>query len=176
MKKLKDTLKKLTKTGFFSIFMSNVFAKVIAFLGNIVIVRILSKNDYGVYAYAINAMTILYIFNDFGASTAALQNLTEEKDNKEKQKIILKYALKIGFIGSLFSGLLILLSPLFYPYEIVEAKYYTPILFLVPLFSNINAFITVVFRANLENTKFAIFNLCHFIFNYIFLIVLSLKY
>lgn len=176
IKNIKDKIISLEKTGFFSIFISNIFSKVIAFLGNIVIVKILSKNDYGVYSYAINAMTMLYIFNDFGASTSALQSLTEEKDNKKKQKAILKYALKMGAIGSLFSGSLILLSPLFYPYQIIEAKYYTPILFLIPLFSNVNSFISVFLRANLENKKFAIFNFSQTLFNYVFLIILSLKF
>lgn len=171
---IKNKIGKLKNTGFFSVFISNIFAKVIAFLGNIVIVRILSKNDYGVYSYAINAMTILYIFNDFGASNAALQNLTEAKEDKEKKKMIFKYALKIGMIGSVFSGLLILMSPLFYPFEIVEAKYYTPILFLIPLFTNINAFISVALRANLENKKFAIINFSKTAFNYVFLIILSI--
>lgn len=174
--KTKTILKKLSVTGFFSIFMSNVFAKVIAFFGNIVIVNILSKNDYGIYAYAINAMTMLYIFNDFGASNSALQSLTEEKDNSKKQKGILKYALKIGLTGSLISGILILLSPLFYPYQIIEAKDYTPILFLIPLFSNINSFISIVLRANLKNKRFAIFNLSQTFFNYFLLIFLSIKF
>lgn len=171
---IKVKIQKLRTTGFFSIFISNVFSKVVAFLGNIVIVRVLSKNDYGIYAYAINAMTMLYIFNDFGASNAALQHLTEEKDHKEKKKKILKYAMRVGLIGSIFSGSLIALSPLFYPFEIVEAKYYTPILCLIPIFSNINAFVSVVLRANFENKKFAILAFTKTAFNYLFLIVLSL--
>ena len=176
IKKIKEKIVKLRETGFFSIFLSNVFAKVVAFLGNIIIVRILSKNDYGVYAYAINALTMLYIFNDFGASSSALQSLTEQKDNKEKQRAILRYALKIGITGSMFSGLLILMSPIFYPFEVIEAKYYTPILFLIPLFTNVNAFISVVLRANLETKKFAIFNFSTTAFNYMFLIFFSSKF
>lgn len=173
---INETILKLKRTGFFSIFISNVFSKVIAFLGNIFIVRILSKNNYGIYAYAINAMTMLYIFNDFGASNAALQNLTEANNDKERQKAILKYALKVGLIGSLLSGILILLSPLFYPFEIVEAKYYVPILCLIPLLSNVNAFISIVLRANFENRKFAILNFSKTAFSYIFLIILSLLF
>lgn len=179
MKKKNDLIqmiKKMKDTGFFSIFVSTIFSKVIAFLGNIIIVKILSKNDYGIYAYAINAMTMLYIFNDFGASSSALQSLTEEKDNKEKQRKILKYAIKLGLTGSLISGVLILLSPYFYPFEIVEAKKYTPILFLIPIFTNINAFVLVVLRANLENKKYAILNIVSTLFNYMFLIILSIKY
>ena len=85
-----EKIQKLRKTGFFSIFLSNILSKVVVFLGGIVLVRILSQNDYGIYSYAINAFSILFILNDFGASNAALQNITEQKDNKKKQQAIIE--------------------------------------------------------------------------------------
>ena len=169
-------LKRLNNSGFFSILVSSVFSKVIAFLSVIVLARILSKENYGIYSYAINAMTMLYIFNDFGASQAALQYLTEAQNSKQRQQVILKFALKIGGIGSIFSGVLILLSPLFYPYEIVEAKYLTPILFLIPLLNNVNAFISIVLRANFETKKYAFYELIKTFLNYFFLILLSINF
>lgn len=169
-----EKIKKLKNTGFFSIFISNILAKVVVFLGNIIVVRILSQNEYGVYSYAINAYSILFILNDFGASNAALQNITEEKDNKKRQQSILKYSIKMGIIGSIISGILILLSPLFYPYEIIEAKYLTPILCLLPILSTVKGLFTILLRANFENTKYAILNLSETISSYIFLIPLCL--
>jgi len=74
--KLKKELNKLSKTGFFSIFLSSVFSKVLVFIGGTIIVRIISKTDYGIYTYVLNCMAMLMILNDFGASTAALQFLT----------------------------------------------------------------------------------------------------
>ena len=44
-----EKIQKLRKTGFFSIFLSNILSKVVVFLGGIVLVRILSQNDYGIY-------------------------------------------------------------------------------------------------------------------------------
>lgn len=173
IEKLREQMMKLNKTGFFSIFISNVFSKVIALLGGIILVRILSKEDYGIYGYVINAMTMLYLLNDFGASNATLQHLTEERENKEKQKSIVKYSLKISIISSVFSGVLILLSPLFYPFKIEEARDLTPILFIVPMITNINNFIAVILRSNLENRKYAILELSKTILNYIFLLLLS---
>lgn len=171
---LKSKFKKLCDTGFFSIFVSNVFSKVIALLGGIVLVRILSQKDYGIYAYAINAMTILYLLNDFGASTAALQYLTESRENKNRQKLIIKFAFKIGFIGACFSGCLILLSPIFYPFQIQEAKNLTPILCMVPILNNISLFISAILRANLKNNRYAIIELSKTFFNYVSLIICSI--
>ena len=168
-----EKIKKLKETGFFSIFLSDVLAKVVVFLGGIVVVRILSQNDYGIYSYAINAFNMLFILNDFGASNAALQNITEQKDNKKKQQAILKYSIKMGIIGSLISGTLILLSPLFYPYEIEEAKYLTPMLCLVPLLTVVMTLFTILLRANFENKKYAILNLTQTVASYAFLIPMS---
>lgn len=176
IKKIKLKICMLKETGFFSIFVSTIFSKIIAFFGNVIIARIFCKNDYGIYSYVINAITMLYIFNDFGSSNAALQFLTEERNNINKQKKIIKYALKVGLSGALFSGILILLSPLFYPFEIIEAKYYTPILCLIPLLTNVNSFISIILRANLENKKYAFLEFSKTFLNYLFLIFMSLKF
>lgn len=172
-KALIEKIKKLKETGFFSIFLSDVLAKVVVFLGGIILVRILSQNDYGIYSYAINAFNILYILNDFGASSAALQNITEQNKNKERQQSFLKYSIKIGIVGAFISGLLILLSPIFYPYEISEAKFLTPMLCLVPILSFVTMSFTVLLRANFENKKYAILNLTQTISSYAFLIPMS---
>ena len=176
IKEIKLKICMLKETGFFSIFVSTIFSKIIAFFGNVIIARIFCKNDYGIYSYVINAITMLYIFNDFGSSNAALQFLTEERNNINKQKKIIKYALKVGLSGALFSGILILLSPLFYPFEIIEAKYYTPILCLIPLLTNVNSFISIILRANLENKKYAFLEFSKTFLNYLFLIFMSLKF
>ena len=168
-----EKINKLRRTGFFSIFISNVLAKIIVFLGGIVLVRILTQNDYGIYSYAINAFNMLFILNDFGATNAALQNITEQKDNRKKQQAIFKYSMKMGIIGSLISGGLILFSPLFYPYEIEEAKYLTPLLCLVPILSFIMSLFTILLRANFENKKYAILNFVQTIASYAFLIPMS---
>ena len=172
-KSIIEKIKKLRRTGFFSIFLSNILSKVVVFLGGIVLVRILSQNDYGIYSYAINAFNILFILNDFGASNAALQNITEQKDDKKKQQAILKYSIKMGIVGSLISGILILISPLFYPYEIEEAKYLTPMLCLVPLLTVVMTLFTILLRANFENKKYAILNLTQTVASYVFLIPMS---
>ena len=81
--KIKTKIEKLKKTGFFSIFIATVFSKVITLLGGIILVRILSKSDYGIYSYVHNCYSMLFLLNDFGIATAALQYLTENFSNQE---------------------------------------------------------------------------------------------
>lgn len=170
---IKEKFQKLRKTGFFSIFLSNIFSKIVIFFGGIIIVRILSKADYGIYAYILNCISILYLLNDFGASNAALQHLTENQDNKEKQMAILKFSIKMGMIASLASSILILFSPFFYPFTIPTAKSLTPILFGIPIIASINSLIPVILRANMENKKFATLQIFSTLSSYIILIPLS---
>ena len=68
--------KKLTiliRTGFFHIFGSSVINKIIAFMSSIVLVRILTKQEYGVFTYAWNIYSIVLLFNGMGTDSGVLQ-------------------------------------------------------------------------------------------------------
>lgn len=52
--KIITIMKKLRMTGFFHIFGASIFNYVISFLGSFVLVRILSKEAYGLYGYVWN--------------------------------------------------------------------------------------------------------------------------
>lgn len=171
--KVKSELNKLVKTGFFSIFLSSVISKFLVFVGGTIIVRILSKNDYGIYAYVLNCISMLTLLNDFGASTAALQFLIEAHDNDDYKGQIINYTFKITIFSSLLSCILILFSNLFYPFTISEASSLTKILFLLPLINTIGAIFPVILRSNLEYKKYAIFQMFSTFIAYLFLIGLS---
>lgn len=171
--KIRGKIKKLQETDFFSIFIATILSKVVTFLGGIILVRILSKSDYGIYAYIKNCYSMLFIFNDFGISFAALQYMTESADNKEKQKQILKYSIKCCLLTSLVTGIIILVSPKFYPYKIGEAISIIPMLFLLPTISILINLFSMVLRANLENKKYAKLQIFTTIITYIVLIIFA---
>lgn len=169
-------IKKLRKTGFFSIFLSSVLSKILVFFGGIIIVRILSKTDYGTYAYIINIISILTLLSDLGSSSAALQFMTEKSEDTNYQSACLKYAIKIGLISSIVSSLLIFLSPLYYPFTIEGTEKLTQILFLVPVFSIMFNYIPIILRANFDNKKYGILQIGITLINYISVITLSLLF
>ncbi len=171
--KIKTKIEKLKKTGFFSIFIATVFSKVITLLGGIILVRILSKSDYGIYSYVHNCYSMLFLLNDFGIATAALQYLTENFSNQEKQRAILRYSIISCLVASIVTALLILLSPYFYPYTITEAKQLTPMLFLLPTITSISGLLSVVLRANFENKKYSRLQIFTTAITYIILIAFS---
>ena len=61
-----EAVKGLYRRGFFHILGSTFLNKIVAFLANIAIVRILSKNDYGVFSGAFNVFFIVFLFYGFG--------------------------------------------------------------------------------------------------------------
>ena len=173
---IKNNYKKLKKTGFFSIFLSTIFSKIIVFFGGIVVVRILSKNDYGMYAYVINCLAMMRLLNDFGASSAILQFSTENYQDNNKQLQYLKYGIRIGIYASIVSSLIILLSPLFYPYSLENSSKLTQLLFLVPFLATFCEIFPVILRSRLQNKKYGILQVFITITHYVTLICMSILF
>ena len=173
-KYIKPQYKKLKRTGFFSIFLSTIFSKIIVFFGGIVVVRLLSKNDYGLYAYVLNCLSVMRLLNDFGASSAILQFSAENHKDSIKQIQYVKYGIRVGLYSSLVSSLIILLSPLFYPYSLDNSEKLTTILFLVPFLATLSEIFPAILRANLQNKKYGILQVFITLSHYIPLVVLSL--
>ena len=75
------TIDKLRKTGFFHIFGGSVINKAISFLSSIVLVRLLTKGEYGIFTYAWNIYSIILLFNGFGLESSTLQLCSEHGDD-----------------------------------------------------------------------------------------------
>ena len=172
--KIKIEITRLKNTGFFSIFLSSVFSQMLVFLGSTIIVRILSKSDYGVYAYVLNCIAVITLLNDFGAGTAVLQYLTEKDRSTSEKGKVLKYAISICMTAAIFSGTLILLSNFFYPFKILQAQKLTKVLFLIPFLTTLGGLFPIILRSNLDNKRFAIYQIFSTFFSYLFLIIFSM--
>lgn len=170
---IKDLFTSLKRTEFFSVFFSSVAGKVLSFLGGMIIVRVLSKSDYGQYAYITNCYGMLTLLGDLGCNSAALQYCNESFRLPEKANSFFVYGYTRGMAFSLFTSALILLSPLFYPFSTPEAAHMTQWLCLLPLFKTTFSFAAVNLRYRLQNKKYAKINLFHAIVTYLIIIPAS---
>ena len=136
LKSMKELLKKLFKTGFFSIYIATITSKVITLLGGVLIVRLLSQEDYGIYTLVLNAISMLCIFGDFGASGATLQYGIETDKESGKQNGYFKLGMRMVLFSSLTSIILILLSPIYYPYQNEVIEQLTFIMCGIPILTN----------------------------------------
>lgn len=171
---LKAISDKLVQTGFYAIFFSNVAAKVLTFLGGIVIVRILSKNDYGQYTYVMNCYEMLVLLGDLGCAQAAMQMCSENYQLPGKFNSYFVYGTKKALLFSGVTALALLASPLFYPFRYPEAARLTQMMCLLPFLSTGTMLLQINLRVRLANDLFAKQNIAATAIHY--LVILPMSY
>lgn len=178
MRHLWDRLKrlsaKLLQTGFFSVFLANILSKVLTFIGGMIIVRILTKSENGVYTYIINCYGILMLLGDLGCSQATLQFCNESHNDFKRFNGYFVYGVRRGFVFSALTSLLILASPWFYPFKTAEAAQLTRMLCLMPFLAGANNLLVSNLRARLKNHRFGAVNIFRTFVHY--LVILPMSY
>ena len=95
---IKKYLKKLKKIGFGQVFSAFAINKIIAFVTNFLIVRFLTKSDYGLFSSAFNIYSFFNVYTGLGMLSSELLFCTEKRSPIEK-KAIYKYTLLCGFFA-----------------------------------------------------------------------------
>ena len=118
---MREKLQLLLKKGLFHIMGSTFINKCIAFITNIGLVRILSKNDFGVFSAAFNVFSIVYLFSGFGITSGMLY-FCSQKRSEESKAAFYKYAIKFGLISEVVLSVIMLLYGSLATVGIVEAR------------------------------------------------------
>lgn len=84
---MKTTIYKLYEKGFFHIISSDIINKIVQFCSGILLVRILSKTNFGIFTYVQNILAIFLLINGFGITAGLLQYGLKAKNKKERQAI-----------------------------------------------------------------------------------------
>lgn len=93
-------IKNLAQRGLMHMFGANVFNKIISFSGTILLVRILSKGEYGVYAYVQNILSFFLLLNGLGVVSGLLQYGSVYR-NSPLMYAFFKYGLRRGVIANI---------------------------------------------------------------------------
>lgn len=117
-KNISDSIGKLINTGFFFVFGSTVINKIIAFASSILLVRILSKSEFGVYSYTLNIFSLLILFSGMGVANAILQMCCENYNNDKYALKIYQYGSSFGLRFNLLITIAIFLLSSFFPFPI----------------------------------------------------------
>ncbi len=173
---MKEKIQKLIKTGFFSIYISEILAKVITMFGGVLLVRLMTKDDYGIYTLVQNALSMLCIFGDFGAADATLQFALENEENQDKQNGIFLLGIKMLLFSTFLSSVIIIISPLFYPYKTDYIEKLTIFMCLIPFFNAMINYISIVLRSKKENNKFSFYQIIITIIHYTVILVFTKIY
>jgi len=151
---MKSKIRNLIEKGFFYIFGANVLNAIIGFAGSILIIRILSKEDFGLFSYSQNILSFFLLFNALGVTSGMLQFGSETTDSNRRNSIF-RYGIQIGIIFNIFISLLILIYGKYLPLSIEEARPIILSMFLLPLFMFLFESIQTYFRTTLKNKEFS---------------------
>ncbi len=141
--------------GFSYIFVSSLINKVIVLLSTVALNRLLSQTDYGNYSYAYNIISVVMVVSSLGVDVALLQFCCEERDEEEKQSLIL-YAIKVGLVTNLTCSALTYISSFVCFRNLPEASdLISRLSFLLP-FPFIVSYCSMILRSELRNREYAI--------------------
>lgn len=150
-----DKLKLLVRTGFFHIFGSSVLNKIIAFFSNVLLARILTKGEYGVFTAAWNIYAMVLLADGMGIASGVLQFCSEQSGNSEKSRNTFRYGVRFGLMFDALLVILLFLIGTFAPLTIPGESRLVQMLCLLPLFQLSNSLISAYLRAEKRNKDFS---------------------
>lgn len=120
---------KILKADILRVANASVINKVIAFVSNVFVVRIVTQYDYGLFSSANNVISMAILFTGIGTISGVLQYGAEERDQSEKYQYF-KYSAIIGLSFDILISLIVLLYVTFQLQPIYESGQY--IILLIP--------------------------------------------
>ncbi len=154
---LSNSLNKLKDKGFFHIFGSSTINKIIGFASTWVIVRIVSKPEYGVYSYAHNLYSFFLILSGMGIMSAFLQLGSETTNEGEKDRLY-RFSMRFGLVVNTFLALLIICIGLFVPMRFENAGYLLTLTAGLPVVVLVNELQLTYLRINTRNIEYSTIN------------------
>ena len=121
IQRIKEFASKLYRIGFAHIFTTSVINKLLSLVTNVVIVRVISKSDYGLYSYAYNILTMALIVSDLGTRMARFQYCCETGNAAERRAITL-FLTRIGTVSNVVFSIGTFLYATFLPLSMPGGK------------------------------------------------------
>ncbi len=152
-------IKKMTSTGLFHIFGANVVNKILAFLSSIVLVRVLTKEEFGIFSYAWNIFSLILLLCGCGLYNSVLQLCSERRNEPEFCNKVFSYSLLCGSVFNIFLFSLTLFIGLFIPLSIERANKVLIATCCIYFLYFYFECLLLYMRAECRNKMFAYFNL-----------------
>lgn len=168
----KKTLSKLGKTGFFHVFGSSVLNKIITFASGIVLVRILSKEQYGVYTYANNILSFCVLASGFGVVSGVLQMCSEAKESVKRIEVY-RFGCRFGLGFNILLTVVIIAIGALIPLPISGSNRCLIIMSLLPLAQLFSDLQRTFLRTELRNREYGFANTFSTVVTFVFACSLS---
>lgn len=171
-----SSISRLRNTGFFHVFGSSVINKIISFLSGVILIRVISKADYGVYTYSHNIYSFFALASGLGMTSAALQLCSEKADDQTRLNLY-SYCSKTGMKFNVFLALVMLTVATIVDFPIKGANILLAAISFLPLLSFPMEQQLIWLRAELKNKQYSYANTFYafvtFLFSVIFAVLLG---
>lgn len=164
---LKSKIKDLFNTGFFYILGSSFLNKIIAFITNAVLTRILTKEEMGIFSGAFNAYFIVYLFSGLGITSGMLYFCAKDKEWAEKNSYY-KFSFWFGMISEVILSAILVFYGLYNKSGIQESRKYMVGLAILPFVSFFFDYYSIILRAEKDNKHYSIISNLNTVFYLIF--------
>lgn len=148
MKKIRqlNILKIIYGTGMFHVALANVLNKVVSFICNIIIVRLVTQEEYGFFSSANNVIEITLLITGLGILSGAFQYSTEMRPDEDKNGF-LRFSFIWGTLFDLFLTSVLVIYSLLQLSPIREANIYILILCPTVIMHFVYEYFGVVLRS-----------------------------
>lgn len=133
----------------------SVLIKLIGFISNIFVIRIVSKAAYGCLAYADNLYSYVVVLSGLGMATALIVKCGEKDSLDQNNNAYLKNALTKGGVVQLVGSIVVLLYFFFFTEEFRDATLFIWLLFFYPLFVFVSQCCSCFIRAYQQNKLYS---------------------
>ena len=149
-------LASLKDKGAFAILTGSFLTKIAAFLGSLILVRIMSKSEFGVLGYMENLYTYAYLFAGYGLNNAVFRYLVLKEDDAGK-KGVFDYVATQGTKFNLAFVLVLALAAFVFPHpvEFSAAQLLLPLMLLALPFQFLADTCSFSLRALFRNRAYA---------------------
>ncbi len=151
---VREKLRKLYEKGLVHIMGATFLNKVFAFVGNVFVVRILTKTEYGIFGYTDNFLALFISLNGLGMAQAMMQYCSEKRSTEERKKYT-RYAFLFGVGFNLIVFVMVLLCAMFAPLKISAARPYLMLFSFYPVLYYVDTFYCMLTRCRRDNREYA---------------------
>ena len=156
-----EQAKRLLRTGFFHILGGSVLSRLLGFFSTAILVRILTKTEYGVFTCAWNIYSIVLLANGMGMEAGVLQLCSERSGDLSYARRICGFGTRFGLaFDALLMGVLLAVG-LFVPLRIGGAGELLILLAALPMGKLLFSLTAAHLRAQKQNQSYARFSVIH---------------
>lgn len=151
----KKAIEKLNATGFFHIFGATLVNKILGFLSNFIIVRLISKTAFGEYTYANNILSFILILSGLGLVSGVFQLCSENIGNIDVAEKIYAFGNRMGVLINIILAFIIVGIALIWKMPIQNAGHLLALMSITPLVNILFEFQQIYLRYHLKNKAYS---------------------